>query len=613
VITFESATDVVVVGTGVAGLTAARDLVAAGLDVLVVTKSDLDDASTSWAQGGVAVVLEEAGATAGAAAGADSGAGAAAGADSGAGTDSVAAHVADTLAAAAGLADPTAVATILGEGPGAVTRLRLAGARFDAGPDGAPLRTREGGHHADRIIHAGGDATGAEVERALLAAPDLPAVLDHHLLVDVLLDDTGAAAGVLVLRPDGGLGAIRCGAVVLATGGSGQLFTATTNPAVATGDGLAAALRAGAAVADVEFVQFHPTMLFTGAGGGAGAGAGASGQRPLVTEAVRGAGAVLIDGTGRRIMPGVHPLGDLAPRDVVSRAITERLAELAARDEVASAAGEADPGVPLDHVFLDARAIPAEVFARRFPTVTAACEAVGVIPWRDPIPVAPCAHYQCGGVLTDIDGRTSVPGLYAVGEVARTGLHGANRLASNSLLEGMVMGRRVSAAVEADLVGAYLYRGHHRDRRIGGSLAPQVVPVSPELRPRVQQAMSRHAGIGRNAPGMAGTLATLAALAAAPVRPVDVPGVHREPAGIVPLTRDAVETANLLLVARAVLTAALARTESRGCHVRTDHPAQDPAQARSSAVTLRDGALAVAPLPAGWRPTWADVRLAVAV
>jgi L-aspartate oxidase len=580
VIAFEIATDVVVVGTGVAGLTAARDLHAAGLDVAVVTKSDLDDASTAWAQGGVAVVLDEA-------------------ADDGA--DTVAAHVADTLAAAAGLADPTAVATILADGPGAVGRLRLAGASFDAEPDGTLLRTREGGHHADRIIHAGGDATGAEVERALLAAPGLPAVLDHHLLVDVVLDDTGAAAGVLVLRSDGALGAIRCGAVVLATGGSGALFTATTNPAVATGDGLAAALRAGAAVADVEFVQFHPTMLSVADA--------EPGQRPLVTEAVRGAGAVLIDGTGRRLMPGVHPLADLAPRDVVSLAITRRLAELAER--ASAAGGEAGAGIPLDHVFLDARAIPAEVFARRFPTVTAACVSAGVVPWRDPIPVAPCAHYQCGGVLTDIDGRTSVPGLYAVGEVARTGLHGANRLASNSLLEGMVMGRRVSAALEADLVGAYLGRGHHRGRTISGILAPRVLPVDPAARAGLQEAMTRHVGIGRDAAGMAATLAALPAPAA--LTGVERMSAHREPARAVCPTREAIETANLLLVARAVITAAMARTESRGCHIRTDHPALDPAQARSIAVTLRDGALVVTPVPSGWRPDWAGIRLAVAV
>ncbi len=254
--------------------------------------------------------------------------------------DSVAAHVQDTLVAGAGLADPATVTTILTAGAGAIARLRAAGAVFDAAAGGRLLRTREGGHHADRVIHAGGDATGAEIERALLAAPGLPAVLTDHLLVDVLPDADGSIAGALVLGPDGDSGVIRCGAVVLATGGSGQVFAATTNPAVATGDGLAVALRAGAALADAEFVQFHPTVLYSGPGD--------AGQRPLVTEAVRGAGAVLIDGAGDRVMTGVHPLADLAPRDVVSLAITRRLA--------------AAPGGVTDHVFLDATAIPAEEF-----------------------------------------------------------------------------------------------------------------------------------------------------------------------------------------------------------------------------------------------------------
>ena len=215
---------------------------------------------------------------------------------------------------------------------------------------------------------------------------------------------------------------------MLATGGAGHLYAATTNPGVATGDGLAMALRAGAALADIEFMQFHPTVLWTGPGD--------LGHRPLVTEAVRGEGAVLIDGAGARIMPGVHPLADLAPRDVVSLAVSRRMA--------------LSPGGIGDHVFLDATGIAPEVFARRFPTVSAACALAGVNPDRDPIPVAPAAHYHCGGVLTDLDGRTTVPGLFAVGEVARTGLHGANRLASNSLLEGLVMGERAAAAVRVE-------------------------------------------------------------------------------------------------------------------------------------------------------------------
>ena len=556
---FEAGVDVVVAGTGVAGLTAARALATAGLDVLVITKAGVDDANTTWAQGGVAVVRSEVGEH-----------------DPG---DSVAAHVQDTLVAGAGLADPATVTTILSAGAGAIARLRGAGAVFDAAAGGRLLRTREGGHHADRVIHAGGDATGAEIERALLAAPGLSALLTDHLLVDVLPDADGSIAGALVIGPHGDTGVIRCGAVVLATGGSGQVFAATTNPAVATGDGLAVALRAGAALADAEFVQFHPTVLYSGPGD--------AGQRPLVTEAVRGAGAVLIDGAGDRVMTGVHPLADLcAKRHVVSLAITRRLADA--------------PGGVADHVFLDATAIPAATFAERFPTVTAACRRAGIVPWHDPIPVAPAAHYQCGGVLTDLDGRTSMPGLYAVGEVARTGLHGANRLASNSLLEGLVMGERVADAVEADLVGTYLSRGYHRWRRLrrGARITIEAViragrrvaPRMPDVRGVVQAAMSRWAGIGRSAAGLSEALDVIAALGDAAT----------------------VQDANLVLVAKALLTAAIARDESRGCHVRTDAPALDPAQARSTVLTLRDGEFVVSSVRPEWESGWADVPLAVA-
>ena len=255
---------------------------------------------------------------------------------------------------------------------------------------------------------------------------------------------------------------------MLATGGAGHLYAATTNPGVATGDGLAMALRAGAALADVEFMQFHPTVLWTGPGD--------LGHRPLVTEAVRGEGAVLIDGAGARIMPGVHPLADLAPRDVVSLAVSRRMA-LA-------------PGGVGDHVFLDATGIAPAVFARRFPTVSAACALAGVNPTTDPIPVAPAAHYHCGGVLTDLDGRTTVPGLFAVGEVARTGLHGANRLASNSLLEGLVMGERAAAAIGAEVALAAA-----RPAELILTAAPGADPAG---RLELQATMSRSAGIGRD-------------------------------------------------------------------------------------------------------------------
>ncbi|WP_007027826.1 FAD-binding protein, partial [Saccharomonospora iraqiensis] len=252
------------------------------------------------------------------------------------------------------------------------------------------------------------------------------AVLEHHVAVDALRTAGGGVGGVTVLAPDGTPGVVRAPAVLLATGGFGQLYHATSNPAQATGDGLALALRAGAVAADLEFVQFHPTVLYT---------PGASGRCPLVTEAVRGEGAVLVDATGAPVMRGEHPLADLAPRDVVSAAVTRRMAEA--------------PGGVDDHVFLEATGV--DGFARRFPTVHAACAAVGVDPTRQPIPVTPAAHFACGGVVTGTTGRTDVPGLYAAGEVARTGLHGANRLASNSLLEGLVLGRRAAESVAADL------------------------------------------------------------------------------------------------------------------------------------------------------------------
>ncbi|WP_219419052.1 L-aspartate oxidase [Pseudonocardia nigra] len=521
---WEAEADLVVVGSGVAGLTAALDAAEAGLRVVVVTKDAADAGSTRWAQGGVAVVVGDVPG------------------------DSVEAHVADTLAAGGGLSDAGAVAEIIAEGPAAVARLRARGADFDPGPGGRLARTREGGHSAFRVVHAGGDATGAEIERALVTATTdrrLP-LLTGHVAVDALRDERGAVSGLAVLDDAGRPGVLRAPAVLLATGGYGQLYASTTNPETATGDGIALALRAGATAADLEFVQFHPTVLYTEdlLAGSSNRRAPAVGRRPLVTEAVRGEGAVLLDRAGRRFMTAVHPLADLAPRDVVAAAITRTLADTGA-----------------DCVHLDARGI--EGFPQRFPTVYAACRAAGIDPVREPIPVTPAAHYACGGVVTDRHGRTGVPGLYAAGEVARTGLHGANRLASNSLLEGLVVGARVAHAVAAD-------------RCVPRPATAEVLAPSPAValapRPVVQRAMTGAAGIGRDAAGLAAAS--------------DVVEAHT--ALGVPVDRAGVEDAALTLLAQAVLAAAGTRTETRGCHVRTDFPERDDVWQRQSLVVALD-------------------------
>ncbi|GAA4855825.1 L-aspartate oxidase [Pseudonocardia benzenivorans] len=515
---WEAGADLVVVGSGVAGLTAALDAVAAGLRVVVVTKDEVDAGSTRWAQGGIAVVLGDV---------------------PGDDTDR---HVADTLAAGAGLNDARAVAAIVEAGPAAFAHLRARGAVFDADPSGGPgrlARTREGGHTAFRVVPAGGDATGAEVERALVAAArgvaGLP-LLAGHVGLDVALDATGRVVGLWVADDHGRPGLLRAPAVLLATGGYGQLFASTTNPAAVTGDGIALALRAGATAADLEFVQFHPTVLYTGP---------AVGRRPLVTEAVRGEGAVLRDRAGVRFMTDVHPLADLAPRDVVAAAITRRMAQTGT-----------------DCVWLDATSI--DGFAARFPTVSASCRDAGIDPRVDLIPVTPAAHYACGGVVADVDGRTAVPGLYAAGEVARTGLHGANRLASNSLLEGLVVGGRAVRAVVADLAGP---RAALTDPVARGA----AVPVAD--RRVVQRAMSASAGIGRDAAGLA---AASDAIESATV-------------GALPVDRAGVEDAALTLLGQAVLAAAGTRRETRGCHVRTDFPDRDDVWQRESLVVALDG------------------------
>jgi L-aspartate oxidase len=513
---WEASADLVVTGSGVAGLTAALCAREVGLRVMVVTKSAISDGNTWWAQGGIAVVL----------------------ADGNRSGDSAERHAADTIAAGAGLCKPEAVASILAAGPSAVARLRRRGAVFDHAADGTLALGREGGHSAFRVLHAGGDATGAEVERTLADAvrqARIP-VLEQHFATEVLLTESGAVAGLLVLGNGERPGLVRAPAVLLATGGLGQLYQVTSNPAVATGDGLALALGAGAAVADAEFVQFHPTVLYAGVVG--------HGRAPLVTEALRGEGAVLVDAAGARLMHGVHPLADLAPRDVVSAAITRRMAEM--------------PGGAGDHVFLDATGLGPAKLRRRFPGVRAACLAAGIDPARQPIPVAPAAHYHCGGVVTDLRGRTGVPGLYAAGEVARSGLHGANRLASNSLLEGLVMGERAAAVIAAEA------RPGRPPPRPGPGFGRRLsVAADPGV---LRRLMSRHAAIGRDCVGLAAAQS----------------GITRSISRHNPATRAGYEAAFLTLAAQVVLAASVARTESRGCHVRIDYPGREDAVWRYS-------------------------------
>jgi L-aspartate oxidase len=506
---WEARADVVVVGAGAAGLSTARVAGQAGRDVLVLVKGALGTGATAFAQGGLAAVQQD--------------------------DDSPALHGLDTTVAGAGLCAVEAVTDLVRSAPGELRELVTLGAHFDSGgrQNGRTsyALTREGGHSRDRVVHAGGDASGAEVDRVLRRQlPRTVRVLEEVTLLEVLTDGDGSAVGVLagLVSADGTLvpGLIRSRAVVLATGGFGQAWSTTTSPSGLTGDGLAAAVRAGAVVQDVEFVQFHPTVLWSGAE--------ARGQQPLLTEALRGEGAVLVDGAGDRVMLGVHPLADLAPRDVVSAAMLAHMRrQRGAR-----------------HLWLDATGLGRETLEKRFPTVVAACRAHGVDPVRQPVPVAPGVHYTCGGVAADLSGRTSLRGLYAVGEVAATGVHGANRLASNSLTEALLAGRRCGQLLARELPRG----GEPYELEVGSG-------VAAAARSPLAMGMSRDVGVSRDEAGLTRMLEALRRVGGSDA-------VRRR----TPLTVAEAEATSLQTVSTLVALAAATRTESRGCHRRADYP-----------------------------------------
>ena len=496
--------DFVVIGSGIAGLRAAIELVRHG-SVLLVTKSDSAESNTGYAQGGIAAAL---------------------GPD-----DSPGLHRDDTIEAGAGLCDRTAVEVLVGEGPRYVRELIDWGAAFDRDADGRPSLGREGAHSVRRVLHAR-DATGREIGRTLwrrIAGHPSLQVLDHALTTGLRLEQ-GRCAGVDVLLDGGARAAVTARAVLLATGGAGRVYQETTNPRIATGDGVAMAWRAGARVSDLEFVQFHPTVLHV-----------PGAPRFLVSEAVRGEGARLVNADGEAFMPRYDPRGDLAPRDVVATAMVRETART---------------GRP---VFLSLQHLDPAWTHARFPGIAEACRRAGVDIARDRVPVSPAAHYLCGGVDTDLDGRTSIPGLFAAGEVACTRVHGANRLASNSLLEGLVFGARAAVAMAAgpDRPAAL------PEARMAGddpsSTAPDAAPDEP-----VPALMWRDAGLVRDREGLtrlAGRLTSVADRADAAARGSDDPEAWR--------------AASVARVGWLIARAALRRTESRGGHRRADFPDRD--------------------------------------
>jgi L-aspartate oxidase len=519
--------DFLVIGAGIAGLSAAIRL-AETSTVLVVTKEELAESNTAYAQGGIAVAMG--------------------------GEEDVALHLEDTMAAGDGLVNREAAAVLVSEGPQRVEELLEWGTAFDRYPkgrnEGELMRTREGAHSLSRILHANGDATGKEIAVSLLRhvreagnRRGLIELMEWATSVDLLVEG-GRVVGATLLDGEGGLRVVRAGAVLLASGGAGQVYSDTTNPAVATGDGIAMAYRAGAAVSDMEFYQFHPTA-FSEAGA----------PRFLLSEALRGEGATLVNAKGERFMERYHPLLELAPRDVVARAITR----------------EGMDGA----VYLDMRHVASSPTATdlqtRFPGISKFLAKYRLELGRDLIPVRPAAHYLMGGVKTDVQGRTTLPGLYAAGEAACTGVHGANRLASNSLLEGLVFGALAAETMVAETSLTELDASASVVASSGGVSAEA---ATERWIKELRDLMWKYAGLLRDKDGLEQAKRGLDALGAA------------MPKG---LTRRAVEARNLHVVSGLIVASALGREESRGAHFRNDFPLRDEVAKHS---VMQEGRLA---------------------
>jgi L-aspartate oxidase len=498
-----SETDFIVVGGGIAGLRAAIGLAEAGR-VLVVTKQEVTESNTQYAQGGIAVALSD--------------------------DDEVQLHLQDTIEAGDGLVNVEAARILVEEGPERIQELIAWGTEFDR--SGSKLTfTREGAHSRSRILHAHGDSTGREIGRALIArARSIPqiAFTEFEFTTDLCLDGD-RVTGVAMLASDGVHKTVHAKAVLFATGGAGQVYSDTTNPPVATGDGIAMAYRAGAAISDMEFFQFHPTALSV-----------PGAPRFLLSEALRGEGALLLNPARERFMPRYHPMAELAPRDVVARAIVQEIATSAATPAVA---------------YLDLRHLNATQLRERFPRIYATCKQYGIDITADLVPVRPAAHYLMGGIKTDLSGRSTLRALYAAGETACTGVHGANRLASNSLLEGLVFGARAAEAM----------------RNEAGSTSRQSCPqqimegnanIAVEITQRLRAAMWQHAGVVRSKDGLQQLRQQ------AKEWQKSLPQAFR---------RDAFEIRNLLAVGELIVRSALAREESRGAHFRIDCPRRDDA------------------------------------